>query len=242
LSVKDGQETVDTTNVAYEVTGTGIPGRPRDQRLVLRKTSHVKEVLDEIGMEAATTIEAWPLGVDLKQKPLYALKVAGVDARIVNDVIVISRGLEEVRWWSVYTLGDGAHLFDTYVPLLELSVGSVAQELRYVGLEAPPDDASDPRLRAPNVVGVVTYSSSEHVIREALITCEKRDLAQLLRSYADTTRKATINEHRSIMVTFSPNSPSPATDVTVSIPIAKDDLDVAHATVPAGLRIAAWKR
>lgn len=33
-------------------------------------------------------------------------------------------------------------------------------------------DASDPRLRAPNVVAVATYSSSGYVIREAPITCE----------------------------------------------------------------------
>ena len=33
--------------------------------------------MDEIGMEASTTVEAWPLGVDPKQKPLYTLKADG---------------------------------------------------------------------------------------------------------------------------------------------------------------------
>jgi hypothetical protein len=186
FTVKDNQETTEITNVAYEQTGSGVPGRPRDERLMLRKTSHTKQIVDEIGMEASTTIQAWPLGVDLKQKPLYSLTVPGVDPRTVNShLIVISRGLEEVEWWSVYGLGNGAHLFDTYVPVIQLSIGWEGQELRYVGLEAPPDDVSDTRLKAPNVL----------VIREALITCDNRELAQLLRSYADSTRKTTLVEH-----------------------------------------------
>jgi hypothetical protein len=257
FSVKDGQETAEITNVAYEVTGNGIPGRPREERLVLRKTTRTKEVLDEIGTEASTTVQAWPLGVDLKQPPLYSLTVPGVDAKTTNDVVVISRGLEEVRWWSVYTLGGGAHLFDTYVPLLELSVGWEAPELRYVGLEVPPDDASDPRLKAPNVVAVLTYSSSSRVMREALITCDRPELAQLLRSYADTTHKAALEEHRipavpgkkatgesayRITIGLHPNYPSPPAAYTINIPVAKDDLDLAHATTSAGLHIAVWKR
>jgi hypothetical protein len=240
------------------MTGSGIPGRPNNERLMLRKTSHTKEVVDDIGMEASTTIQAWPLGIDLKQKPLYALTVSGVEPKTVNsDLIVISRGLEEVAWWSVYALGTGAHLFDTYVPLLQFSIGWEAREPRYAGLEVPPDDVADPRLRAPNVVAVLTYSSADRVMREALITCDNRDLAKLLRSYADSMRKATVVEKRllpaagkkatgesaySIAVTISPSFPSPPATYTVSVPITKDDLDIAHATASAGLHVVAWKR
>jgi hypothetical protein len=67
---KDGQQTVEIANVAYEVTSTGVPGRPQNERLLLRTTTRSKQVVDEIGMEASTTVEAWPLGVDPKQKPL----------------------------------------------------------------------------------------------------------------------------------------------------------------------------
>jgi hypothetical protein len=54
-----------------------VPGRPQDERLLLRTTTRTKQVVDEIGMEASTTVEAWPLGVDPKQKPLYTLKARG---------------------------------------------------------------------------------------------------------------------------------------------------------------------
>ena len=59
---KDGQQTVEIANVAYEVTSTGVPGRPQNERLLLRTTTRTKQVVDDIGMEAATTLEAWPLG------------------------------------------------------------------------------------------------------------------------------------------------------------------------------------
>jgi hypothetical protein len=152
---KDGQQTVEITNVAYEVTSTGVPGRPRDQRLLLRTNTRTKQVVDEIGMEASTTVEAWPLGVDPKQKPLYSLKAEGVDSKTVDGaLLVILRGLEDTEWWSVYKLGTGERLFDTYVPLLGFSIRRDIQTMRYVGLEVPADDAADARLKDPHVVAV----------------------------------------------------------------------------------------
>src|SRR5690349_18130795 len=63
FNVKDGAETIEITNVAYEVVGPGIPGRPGAERLVLRKTLRSKQISDEIDIEAASTVEVWPLGV-----------------------------------------------------------------------------------------------------------------------------------------------------------------------------------
>jgi hypothetical protein len=233
---KEGQPSVEITNIAYEMTGEGIPGLPREQRLILRKTSHTTELVGDIGMEASTTVEAWPLGVEPKQKPLYMLTVSGVEPKTVNsELLVISRGLEEVQWWSVYTLGRGAHLFDTFVPLVQFSIGREFQELRYAGLEVPPDDAKDPRLRAPNVIAVLTYSSADHVLREVLITCEDRKLAQLLRSYADTTRKVMVDAAHNLTISMGPSH-------TVKIPVATNDLDVAHASGSPALHLTSWKR
>jgi hypothetical protein len=233
---------VEITNVDYEIVGSNIPGRPKDERLVLRKRTKTKQVVDEIGIEATTTVEAWPLGVDPAEKPLYAVTTTGTDPEGINhDLIVISRGLDEIDWWSVYKLGNGEHLFDTYVPILQFSISRDFQALRYVGLEVPPDDVSDARLKAPNVVGVVTYASGERVIREALVTCDDPKLSQLLRSFADATRRISLSEGI-INLSISQNYPSPPKTVTITVPIARDDLDIARTKAPAGLHVTAWKR
>ncbi len=255
-SVKDGQEVIEITNVSYEIAGSSIPGLPRDERLTLRMTTRSKQVIDEIGMEATTTVEAWPLGVDVKQKPLYTVTATGDEPKVVNsDLIVISRGLEETEWWSVYKLGNGAHLFDTYVPLVQFSIRRAVLDLRYAGLEVPEDNAKDARLRAPNVVAVLTYAAADRVVREALITCDSPKLAELLRSFADTTRTVTEVEQdqpgagqaraepvRTLTISFRENYPSAPSPRTISIPIVNGDLDLAHAQTPAGVHVAAFRR
>ena len=244
-SVKEGEQTVEIANVAYEVTSTGVPSRPKDERLLLRTTTRTKQALDEIGMEASTTVEAWPLGVDPKQKPLYALKVDGVDSKTVDSaLLVVLRGLEDTEWWSVYKLGSGQRLFDTYVPLLGFSIRRDIQTLRYVGLEVPEDDAADVRLREPHVVSVLTYASAERVLREALITSDDPKQAVSLRSFADANREVTLVETpgRALKIAISQNYPSAPATVSLTVPIVRDDLDLTHAQMPQHLHIAAWKR
>jgi len=241
-AVKDGIETVEITNTLYELTGSAIPGRPQNERLVLRMTTKSKQEIEAIGMEASTTIDAWPLGVDLKQKPLYSVSAEGVDPKTRNgEVLTISRGLEETEWWTVYRLGNGARLFDTYVPLVNFSIARDTLAWRYAGLEVPEDDAKDARLRASNVVAVLTYSTAERVIREALFTCDDSRRAVVLRSFADATRTLSYNSG-ALRLAISQNYPSPPATVAITIPIAKDDLDFARAQIPPGLHVAPWKR
>jgi hypothetical protein len=246
---KDGQQTVEITNVAYEVTSTGVPGRPQDQRLLLRTTTRTKQVVDEIGMEASTTVEAWPLGVDPKQNPLYALKVAGVDSKTVDGaLLVVLRGLEDTEWWSVYKLGTGERLFDTYTPPLGFSIRRDIQTMRYAGLEVSADDAppdnKDARLKDPHVVAVLTYASAERVLREALITSDDPKQAQMLRSFADASRSVTLLETpvRALKIAISQNYPSASATVALTVPISHDDLDLVHAQAPTHLHVVAWKR
>ncbi len=223
---KDGQQTVEITNVAYEVTG----------RLLLRTTTRTKQVLDEIGMQASTTVEAWPLGVDTKQKPIYALKVDGIDSKTVDGaLLVILRGVEDTEWWSVYKLGTGQRLFDTYVPLLSFSIRRDIQTMRYVGLGVSSE---------PNAVGVLTYASAERLIREALITSDDPKQGQLLRSFADATRAVTLVDAptRALKISLSQNYPAAPATVTITIPIVRDDLDIAHAQLPAHLHVRALTR
>ncbi len=193
---KDGAATVEIRNVTYEVTDARVPGRPPNERLVLRKTVQSKHVIDDIGVEATLTLEAWPLGVDLKQKPIYSVALAGVDGQTMDGALwVASRGAEEVEWWSVHKLGTGQHLFDTYVPLVRFSISRETLTLRYVGLETPPDDTADKRP-----------------------------------------------DGRAIKISFSQNYPSAPNTTSLSIPILRDELDLAHAQLPPRVHVAAWRR
>ena len=97
--LKDGEEIADITNVSYELTGDSVPERPRGERLVLRKTIHLKQVIGDKGLlEAKATVAAWPLCVDLKQKPLYSVDREAVDVSTRgNALLVFARGW---RRWS----------------------------------------------------------------------------------------------------------------------------------------------
>ena len=234
-SAADGSETVEIRNVSHDITGTGVPGRPSGERLLLRKTARSMQVLGDIGMQATVTLEAWRLGEDLGQKPLYALTVAGDDGRVVdNALFVVSRGLEETEWWSVYKLGSGQHLFDTYVPLAGFSISRETVTTRYIGLEVPDDaanDTQDARLKQPNVASRLIYAAEDRIIREVLVTCDDPKQAQLMRSFADTTR--TVSWVAGVLkLSFRQNYPSPPNTVEVRIPLRRDDLDLVHAQLP----------
>ena len=244
-SAAGGSPTVEIRNVSYEVTGTNVPGRPPDDRLLLRKTVRSKEVLGDIGVEANVSLEAWHLGDDLRQRSLYTLNVSGADANTKdNALLVVSRGLEEVEWWSVYKLGNGQHLFDTNVPLVSFSISRETVNTRYLGLEVPADDATDARLKQPNVVAVLSYASEGRILREALLTSDDRQQAKLLRSYADVTRMSSVNEGppRRIKLLFTQNFPSPPNPITVTVPLKGDDLDLKNAQLPPKIHVSEWKR
>jgi len=246
LSKVGDSEELDITNVTYEVTPAYVPGRPGAGRLLLRQTSTTKAVLEEPEWGATTLLEAWPLGASLSQKPIYTIKATGTGGRIVDGgLFVIERGTGDVEWWSVYQLGTGQHLFDSYVPLVGFSISRETLSMRYVGFEVPSDDASDARLKQPNVVGVITYASAEGKKSELLLTAADAKTAAGLRSYADSTRTLSVVEGappKGIRIVISQNAPSPANPVSVTIPLAADDFYLEHAQLPAGLHLTRWKR
>ena len=236
-------------NVTFDANSTAVPGRSPDERLLLRKTTKSRGVIGDEGVEATVTIDAWPLGTDLTTKPLYSVTLEGLDAIIEDSaVLVFDRGTEEVDWWSVYKLGTGEPLFDSYVPVLRLSLSRDVQTLRYVGFEVPPDDASNPKLREPHIVGVLAYASADKVIRRLLLTCSDTKRAADLRSFADTMRALSLEEKedaakepaQTLHLRWSAYFPSPPNAVTASIPIAADDLDAAHAHLPACMKLQPW--
>src|SRR4051794_15214889 len=89
LSSKGDAQTLEIRNSTYEVAWGPVPGRPRTEKLLLRKTDASKQVIGDMGQDSTTTLEAWPLGVDLKQKPLYSVKVSGTGGRTVDGALYV---------------------------------------------------------------------------------------------------------------------------------------------------------
>jgi hypothetical protein len=238
-------ETVEIHNVAWQYTGTQVPGRPADERLLLRTTTHAKDSVGDIPEPGAVTLEAWPLGADPNEKPLYSVKVAADTAYTLDNCLwVIDRGYVDVPMWSIHRLGDGRHLFDTHVELVRFTVSRADGTPRYAGLDVPADDTPDPRLKDPHVVAVLVYAAEDRVLREALITNDQPAEARQMRSFSDETQQVTFIEApaRRLKIAFSHNYPDAPATVEASVPLVKDDLDVSHAQLPPGMHIAVWRR
>jgi hypothetical protein len=201
----DGADTVDIVNVTWDWA----------QRLVLRKTHVEHNVIGDQGNEPTIKVEAWPLGVNPREKPLYSITLDGQDAVVVDDALLVFDRTQETPWWSVYRLDTGQPFFNTFAPLLHLP------EERYAGLEIPEGEAG-------TLVGTLTYASQDRIIRQLRITCDTASRAAELRSFAENT--------------FELAAAGPAIRIKISatvftVPIANDNLDPAHARLPAGLHL-----
>lgn len=181
---KQGEEAVVIRNVTYELA----------RKTVLRKTEQTRQVLGDKGMEANTLIEAWPLGVDRKETPKYTIKVAGVDARSLdNELLIVSRGLEDTQWWSLYRLADGKPLFNTFVRPVRIPDTAL-----YAGYDVPAD--GDPRLKNPKLIGVIHLAGAEGTPRRIEIHANDAKRAMVLRSFADVTPSLEFNYSKKVLV------------------------------------------
>jgi len=244
FTAKGDERAIEIHNVAWQYSNTRVPGRPPDQQLTLRTVTHSKDMVGDIPEPGLVTLDAWPFGVDPKQKPIYTVKIGGSEAKVVDNALwVINRGYTDMDLWSIYKLGTGQHMFDTHAEMLRFSITPDVQTMRYAGLDVPADDVADARLKEPHVLAVVTYAAEDRIIRELLLTHTSPQRARELRSYADITQTLTLTEKptRRLRIGFKANERGAAT-VEVMVPIKGDDLDMAGAQLPPGFKAAAWKR
>lgn len=198
---KKGEETVAIRNVTYEVSGG----------LVLRRTEVSKEVLNEKGIDATTTVEAWPVGADRKAKPKYTIASQGIDGRPVDgQYYQIQRGIEDTLWWSVFDLATGKPLFSTFVRVFRVpETGDLA------GYDVPED--GDPRLqRNPRLLGVVAMAAPGGPVKRIEVHCKDAKRAVILRSFADVRPELKPAGKDALSLTIHDALP----DVTVRIPLA----------------------
>ena len=78
-------------------------------------------------------------------------------------------------------------------------------------------------------------------MHEWLLTCDDPKRAQLLKSYSDVTRRLSVGD-QTLTLGFRENYPSPANPIDIVIPIAGDDLDIAHASLPPRIHLTSWRR
>lgn len=203
VSGKQGEEAVVIRNISYELAS----------KTVLRKTEQTRQVLGEKGMEASSLIEAWPLGVDRKEKPKYTIKVEGVDARSLdNELLVVSRGLEDVQWWSLYRLSDGQPLFNTFVRPLRVPDTNL-----FAGYDVPED--GDPRLKNPRLIGVIHFAAAEGTPRRVEIHANDATRARTLRSLADVSPAMEFNYAKKVLVlTLRNGEPDARIEIPVNAP------------------------
>ena len=197
---KQGEEAVQIRNISYELAA----------KTVLRKTEQTRQVLGDKGMEASTLIEAWPLGVDRKEKPKYTVKVEGVDARSLdNELLIVTRGLEDTQWWSLYRLADGQPLFNTFVRPLRIPDTNL-----FAGYDVPED--GDPRLKNPKLIGVIHFAAAEGTPRRVELHANDAKRARTLRSLADVTPSMEFNYAKKVLVLTLRNGEP---DARIEIPL-----------------------
>lgn len=198
---KKGEETVAIRNVTYDVSGG----------LVLRRTQVSKEVLNEKGLDAQTTVEAWPVGADRKAKPRYTIASQGIDGRPIDGQFYqIQRGVEDTLWWSLFDLATGKPLFSTFVPVFRVpDSGDLA------GYDVPED--GDARLkRNPRLLGVVAMAAPGGPVKRIEVHCKDPKRAVILRSFADVRPELKPAGKGALSLTIRDAMP----DVTVRIPLA----------------------
>ena len=200
ISGKQGEEAVVIHNVSYELAG----------KTVLRKTEHTRQVLGEKGVDASTRIEAWPLAGDRKQPPKYAIQVEGVDARAIdNELLIVTRGLVDETWWTVYRLADGKPLFNTFVQPVRIPDSNL-----YAGYDVPED--GDPRLKNPKLIGVIHLAGPEGTPRRIELHANDATRARTLRSFADVTPSMEFDYAKKILILTIRNAEP---DARIEIPL-----------------------
>jgi hypothetical protein len=200
ISGKQGEEAVVIHNVSYELAG----------RTVLRKTERTRQVVGDKGMEASTLVEAWPLGGDRNEKPKYTIKVEGVDARSLdNELLIVARGLEDTQWWALYRLTDGKPVFNTFVRPLRIPDTNL-----FAGYDVPED--GDPRLKNQKLIGVIHLAGPEGTPRRIELHANDDTRARTLRSFADVTPSMEFDYAKKILILTIRNAEP---DARIEIPL-----------------------
>jgi hypothetical protein len=228
-------DALEIVNTTFELT--------RDARLAIRFRTTQKLVIGDKGSEGTVEVTAWPRDRP-GTAPVYVVSVP--DASTVrlepSGLILVTHDTSgDLEWYSTYASTNGRHLFDSHVPVLTWF--DSANRYRFFGLYVPADGKSDV---AQHVVAEIVDADPSGVVRRYVIRAEDAARAEVLRSLVDAERRVAVSglpgdKSMALLVRFTwyPNiQAGTRNDVTFSIPVVRDGLDVARAKVPPGFQIS----
>lgn len=220
---EDGRTSGRMINVGFRTIMVAVPGEPRPRRLLLRLEVRNPNVFAEGGGEGRVRLDAWPMddAVDLRKPAMYTVVAPGTGATVDEDgMLVVERGARR----SAYALASGRWLFDSDTQSARFAHENERQ--RHVALATADDELP------AGAIAVLTYASAQSAVRRLLLTASDPLRARMLRTSVPLTRPVARHEDATGRVV---ELPLPAG--LVRIPMVGDDLDLARATVPAGLAL-----
>lgn len=226
---QDGRLDGRLVNVTFHTQHVAMAGEPRPRRMLLRLEVTNADVFASRPGEGRVRLDAWPLdGVaDVKRPALYTIVAPGRAANLAEDgTLVVERSSRR----SVYALSNGAWLFDWEA--LPASFVAEGERRRMVALASVEEDMP------AQSVAVLTLATAQAVLKRVMIVADDATRARLLRSSISMVRPVPrLDEATRRTIDLS----LPAG--LMRIPVNGDDLDLATAQVPPGLRLVeltAW--
>lgn len=224
---KDGRLDGRMVNVNFQTMHVAVPGDPRPHRMLLRLEVINADVFASRPGEGRVRLDAWPLdGVeDVRRPALYTIVAPGRAASLSDDgTLLVEHGARR----SVYALAGGQWLYDWESPPSSYNVDG--ERRRTVAL-APAEEDMPART-----IAVLTLATAQAVLKRVMIVADDPTRARLLRSsvgmirpvprFDDATRR-----------TIDLSLPAGL----MRIPVVGDDLDIANAQIPQGLRLVELK-
>lgn len=224
---KDGRLDGRMVNVSFQTMHVAVPGDPRPRRMLMRLEVTNADVFASRPGEGRVRLDAWPLdGIeDVKRPALYTVIAPGRSALLADDgTLVVERGGRR----SVYALASGGWLYDWEAPPASYAVEG--ERRRTVALAAVEEDMP---VRS---IAVLTLATSQAVLKRVMIVADDPTRARLLRSSIGMIRPVPRLDDATRR-TIDLSLPAGLT----RIPVVGDDLDIANAQIPQGLRLVELK-
>jgi hypothetical protein len=220
-----GRMVVRLVNRSFNTVSVMMHGEPRPRRMLLRQEVAVPDALGRA--EGRVRVDAWLLDSagDLNKPPLYSMLANGTALHLGDDGLM---WVDRAGRRSAYGLADGLWMFDTDGPVVTLSPDGEAR--RIAAVAAAEDDMPT------RSVAVIAYATQTRTLRRVMLAADDPFRARALRAAATGMRLVLRHDDRGGRVLELPLAAG-----IVRLPVKADDLDLAAATVPAGLKLVPFE-